>query len=432
MKKFIKLTALALGACMTLGLVAMAAACGETENSGNNGGNNGGNGGGNGGQTVTLVVWCPEADHAFAQQVAKDFQAAHPEKTYKFQFGIQGEGDAATKVLNDVDNAPDVFSFASDQINKLIVGDALARIGGDRLQWIKDNNEADAVDSATVTVKGEEGVYAFPYTDNTFFLYYDKSKLTEDDVKTLDGIMAKTNKDEQFYYPVTDGWYGSAFFFGAGLDYKVTYGEQLNEVEVTTTFGSDKGLDVTEALWGYVQQEGFKLDSDDSKLIAGFQTGTAIAGASGIWNKAQIQQYLGDNFGVAKLPTYTLKGEQVQLRSFAGYKLLGVSKRSPNMVDALEFAQFYTNKENQLKHFDARGFVPTNKEAKADPKVTADACAKAISAQLPFTHSQKGVPGDFWTPMAGLGTAMQEALGKTFDAKQALDALVSGFVKAQQ
>ena len=104
------------------------------------------------------------------------------------------------------------------------------------------------------------------------------------------------------------------------------------------------------------------------------------------------------------------------------------------MADALEFAQFYTNKENQLKHFDARGFVPTNKEAKTDPKILADACAKAISAQLPFTHSQKGVPGDFWTPMAGLGTAMQNALGDpaTFNARQELDAVVNGFVKAKQ
>ena len=419
MKKFGKILAVALGACMTVGMVSALAGCG------------GGNGGNNSGKATTLVVWCPEADHEFAKQVAADFQAAHPEKTYKFQFGIQGEGDAATKVLNDVENAPDVFSFASDQINKLIIGDALARIGGDRLQWIKDNNEADAVDSATITIGGEEQTYAFPYTDNTFFLYYDKSKLTEDDVKTLDGILAKADKDNQFYYPTDDGWYGSAFYFGAGLDYEVTLGDRLQELSVTTTFGGDKGLAVTNALWDYVQQDGFKADSNDSKLIAGFQTGTAIAGASGIWNKAQVQQYLGDNFGVAKLPTYTLDGEQVQLKSFAGYKLLGVSKHSPNMVDALEFAQFYTNKENQLKHFDARGFVPTNKEAKNDPKVTADDCAKAISAQLPFTHSQKNVPGDFWTPMGGLGTAMLNALADPagFDAKAQLDALVKGFEK---
>ena len=420
MKKFGKILSLALGACMAVGIASIATACGDDTGKGGKG------------DTVTLVVWCPEADHAFAKQVAADFQAAHPNKTYKFQFGIQGENDAATKVLTDVENAPDVFSFASDQINKLIVGDALARIGGDRLQWIKDNNSAEAVDSATITLDGSEQVYAFPYTDNTFFLYYDKSALSEADVATLDGILAKTTEKKQFYYPMDDGWYGSAFFFGAGLDYEVTLNSKtLAEEKVTTTFGNDTGLAVTNAMWNYVQNAGFKADSNDSKLIAGFQTGTAIAGVSGIWNKKQIEEYLGDNMGVAKLPTYTLNGNQVQLKAFAGYKLLGVSKRSPNMVDALEFAQFYTNKENQLKHFEARGFVPCNTEAKNDSKVLADACAKAINAQLAHTHSQKNVPGDFWTPMGGLGTAMQNAVADptSFDAAKELAALVNGFIK---
>ena len=420
MKKFGKVLSLALGTCMAVGLVGVAAACEDKPDSGK------------GGATTTLVVWCPEADHEFAKQVAADFQAAHPNKKYKFQFGIQGENDAATKVLNDVENAPDVFSFASDQINKLIVGDALARIGGDRLQWIKDNNTAEAVDSATVSVQGEDRVYAFPYTDNTFFLYYDKSQLTEADIATLDGIMEKTTAEKQFYFPLADAWYNSSFYFGAGLDYEVTLDPvTLAETKVTTDFGGEKGVAVPEALWGYVQQAGFKADSDDSKIIAGFQSGIAIAGVSGIWNKKQIEQYLGPNMGVAKLPTYTLNGEQVQLKAFAGYKLLGVSKRSPNMADALEFAQFYTNKENQLKHFDARGFVPCNTQAKIDSKVTADACAQAISAQLVYTHSQKNVPGDFWTPMGGLGTAMLNAIKdpSSFDLQKELKAAVDGFKK---
>ena len=71
-------------------------------------------------KTVNLTIWCPEADHAFAKEVAKKYQAANPGINYKFFYGIQGENDAATKVLNDVTNAPDVFSFASDQIHKLI------------------------------------------------------------------------------------------------------------------------------------------------------------------------------------------------------------------------------------------------------------------------------------------------------------------------
>lgn len=417
MKKFGKIACLAVGAVMALGF---ACACGEEAGSGGKGDNK-----------VTLVVWCPEADQPFAKAVAEEFKKAHPEKEYLFQWGIQGENDAATKVLNDVENAPDVFSFASDQINKLIVGDALARIGGERLTKIKEQNTAESVDAATVKISGEDQTYAFPYTDNTFFLYYNKSKLNGEDIKTLDGILAKCSKEEQFGYPMNDGWYNSAFFFGKGLGYDVTFSDQLAEVEVETTFGNDVGLKVTEAMWNYVQKPGFKADSDDSKLTAGFQSGTIIAGASGIWNKSSIEKYLGDDFGVAKLPTYTLEGKQVQLTAFAGYKLLGVSNHSPNRVDALEFAEFYTNKENQIKHFEMRGFLPTNKEAQKDSRITGDACALAIKDQLAYSKTQKGVPSTLWTPMQGLGEAMITAVGKgaNLDLQKELNSAVAAINK---
>ncbi len=419
MNKFGKIACLSLGAVLSLGI---ACACGET-----------GGGGGDKptGKNVTLVVWCPEADQAFAKQVAEEFKAAHPEKSYTFQWGVQGENDAATKVLTDVENAPDVFSFASDQINKLIVGDALARIGGDRLNRIKEQNTAEAVDAATVTVNGEDQTYAFPYTDNTFFLYYNKAKLSEEDVKTLDGILAKCGPKEQFGYPMNDGWYNSAFFFGKGLGYDVEFSDQLAEVSVDTDFGSAEGQKVVEAMWSYVNNPKVKADSDDSKLTSGFQSGEIIAGVSGIWNKTSIQKYLGDNFGVAKLPTYTLEGEQVQLKAFAGYKLFGVSKHSPNLVDAQEFAEFYTNKENQIKHFEARGFLPTNKEAQTDSRITSDACALAIKSQLAFSKTQKGVPSTLWTPLQGLGDAMITAAGKgqTPDLAKELKAAVASIKK---
>lgn len=403
---------------MSLGF---ACACGE---SGEGGSTN------NGEQTI-FVVWCPEADHEFAKQVAEDFLKENKDLNLKFQFGIQGENDAATKVLTDVENAPDVFSFSSDQINKLIVGDALARIGGDRLDRIKAQNTAESIDSATVTVGEQTMTYAYPYTDNTYFLYYNKSKFTEEDIKTLDGILAKCSATEQFGYPMNDGWYNSAFFFGKGLGYEVEFSDQLAENKITTDFGNEVGQQVAEAMWKYVQNPAFKADSDDSKLTSGFQSGKIIAGVSGIWNKSSIQKYLGDNFGVAKLPTYTLGTEQVQLTAFAGYKLLGVSNHSPNRQIAHQFAEFYTNKANQIKHFEARGFLPTDKEAQTDSRITSDACAIAIKNQLAYTKTQKGVPSTLWTPMQGFGDAMITAAvkGEEFDVKAQLAAAVTAINK---
>lgn len=360
---------------------------------------------------IKLTVWVSESDKAFATQVANEFKAKNPDKKYNIVIDIQGENDVATRVLNDVENSADVYSYINDQLSKLINGDALAQIAGERLQRVKSANSEGSMQSATITVDGTEGVYGMPYTDNTFFLYYNKSVLSETDVQSIDGILSKCTGGKQFAYPMKDGWYNTAFFFGKGLGFEVEYDKDLAETSITCNFDNATGQSVANAMWSLVQDPRVKADADDSKITAGFNDGSIIAGVSGIWNRKTIEGYLGNNFGASKLPTYTYnKGtsseEQVQLVSFAGYKLMGVNNYSKNKTDAMDFAEFYTNRENQIKHFEARGFVPTDETARKDEKVQSDVCAKAITAQLNHTKTQKEVPSTLWIPMEGLGTAM--------------------------
>lgn len=385
--------------------------------------------------TVKITVWVSEADKTFATSVADEFKAKHPDKNYQIVIDVQGENDVATRVLNDVENAADIFSCSNDQLSKLINGDALTRIAGERLTRVAEANSEDSMDAATISVKGEEGVYGMPYTDNTFFLYYDKSVFGETDVQSIDGILSKCSPQKQFAFPISDGWYSTAFYFGKDLGYQVSYDDNLAETSISCDFDNETGVSVTNAMWTYVKDSRFKGDVNDSKITAGFNDGTIVAAVSGIWNKTTIQGYLGNNFAAAKLPTYTLnKGaaneEQVQLTAFAGYKLMGVNNYSKHKTDALDFAEFYTNKENQIKHFEARGFVPTDKDARADEKVQADVCAKAITEQLSYSKTQKGVPSTLWIPMEGLGNAM--ITGKqsgTFDLSAQLKACVDAIEK---
>lgn len=409
MKKTVKIVCTLLGLC-SLGL----SACGKSE-----------------GDTVRLTVWVSEADREFALSVAEEFKKAHPEKNYQFTIDIQGENDVATRVLNDVENSADVYSFINDQLSKFVNGDALARIAGERLERVKQANSEDSIDSVTLYKDGEESVYGMPYTDNTFFLYYDKSVLTEEDVKSIDGILSKCSASRQFAYPMKDGWYNSAFYFGKGLGYEVTYDANFAETEITCDFDSATGEKVTEAMWKLVKDARVKADADDSKITAGFNDKSIVCAVSGIWNRKAIESYLGDNFGATKLPTYTFEGgEQVQLISFAGYKAMGVNNYSKNKTDAMEFAEFYTNRENQIKHFTMRGFVPTDESARADEKVQSDVCAKAITAQLAHSKTQKEVPSTLWIPLEGLGSAM--IAGKqsgNFNVKAQLKACVDAIEK---
>ena len=416
MKKTVKLMCGALALTSVLGVAGCSCAMGDAG-------------------AIKLTVWVSEADKAFAEEVAKDFKAKNPDKNYQIVIDIQGENDVATRVLNDVENAADVYSFINDQVPKLINGDALARIAGDRLTRVTEANSAESMQSVTVEVNGEKSTYGMPYTDNTFFLYYNKAALAETDVKTFDGILAKCSASKQFAFPMADGWYTTSFYFGKNLGYNVTYDKNLAETKIECDFDNATGVKVTEAMWGYTQNKGFKADANDSKITAGFSDGSIIAAVSGIWNRNAIEGALKENFAAVKLPTYTLggegqTGEQVQLVSFAGYKAMGVNNYSKNKTDALDFAEFYTNRENQIKHYEARGFVPTDTEARKDEKIQADVCAKAITEQLKYSKTQINVPSTLWVPMEGLGSAMiTGAQSGSFDLQAQLKACVEAIKK---
>ncbi len=384
---------------------------------------------------IKLTIWVSEADKGFASAVAEEFKKKNPDKEYQFVIDIQGENDMATRILNDVENAADVYSCPNDQLPKLINGDAMARIAGERLTRLTTANAEGAMESATVTLNGEKAVFGMPYTDNTFFLYYDKSVLSPTDVESMDGILSKCSSSKQFAFPMTDGWYTTSFFFGKDLGYEVTYDKDLAETKITCNFGNETGTAVANAMWNYVKDTRMKADANDSKITAGFADKSIVAGVTGIWNRTAIEKALGENFAAAKLPTYTLhKGtaneEQVQLVSFAGYKLLGVNNYSKHKTDAMDFAEFYTNQENQLKHFEERGFVPTNNEARKDERIQSDVCAKAITEQLKHSKTQKDVPSTMWVPMEGLGTAMVTgAQSGTLDLAAQLKACVAAIEK---
>ena len=396
-------------------------------------------------EKITLTVWGSQEDQAMLKEMCDAYAKANPDKEYKFLFGVQGEGDAADKVLNDVTAGPDVFSFASDQINKLIAGGALARIGGDAEAAVKANNTATSVQSASVIIGGETQLFAYPCTeDNTLFLYYDKSVIGDAQVNDLGDLLdAAHAAGRKVHFKLNDdGWYLSSFFFAYDdLKYDVTYDESLKETAVDINYNSANGLKVMKALVEYVNHPALVIQTDDSKLIAGL-TPTAegkvevAAGVSGVWNAKAIKDILGDNMGVAKLPTVKMGGESKQLTTYMGCKLIGVNGYSQNKGEAHKLAQWLTNEQNQVKRYEVRGFGPSNKNAAANPAVQNDTVLSAVMAQANFSRAQTSVPGNYWTPMGSLITPFIErkeagTLKDYTDAElqELLDALVSQIAK---
>lgn len=362
----------------------------------------------------TLTVWGSQEDQAMLKEMCQAYAKANPQNEYKFLYGVQSEADAADKVLNDVTVGPDVFSFASDQINKLIAGGALARIGGANETTVKEINSAGSVDASTVTINGEDRLYAYPCTgDNNYFVYYDKRVFTDPSkLATLDSMLetAKSAGKKVHFKLNDDGWYLSSFFFtNPDLGYDVTYNENMVEQSVTINYDNAAGLEVMKSLRTYLGHSSLVAQTDDSKIIAAFTPDAdgkleAAAAITGVWNRKTIEGLLGENMGVCKLPEVSISGENVQLSGYMGYKLMGVNGYSKNKGEAHKLAMWLTNEQNQLKRFQDRGFGPTNKVVAGMDIVLNDPVIAVILEQAQYNRAQKSVPGNYWTPMGSLIT----------------------------
>ena len=348
------------------------------------------------------------------QEMTEAFQAAHPEKTYDITFGVVSEADAKTKYLEDPMAAADVFAFANDQLYDLVSAGALYEVTINKDEIIAANVPG-SIEAATAN--GE--LYAYPMTaDNGYFLYYDKSVLSEEDVKSLDGILEASNEaGKKMFMDVSNGWYIASFFLGAGgtlsLDEE---GNQLSD------FNNENGVAAGEAIKEFTANEAF-LTGDDNILKGGIGT-TISAGVSGTWNAADIKGILGDNYAATKLPTFTMNGEQVQMGSFAGFKLMGVNSLTEYPEEAMALAEWLTNEENQIKRFEVREIGPSNIKAGQSEAVMNNVALAALARQSNYAVSQKDVKGNYWSPAEAFGTTM-EAKDYSKDIKTLLDEMVA-------
>ena len=361
-------------------------------------------------EKVTLKVWADQAELALIEKLCNEFAAEHTDKEYTFDYGAVGAVDGKTRYLEDPAAAADVFLFADDQLVDLVKADALYEV----------TRNTDAIIAAntpgSINAASYEGtLYGYPMTsDNGYFLYYDKSVFADEDLATLDGILAKANAaGKQVHMDVSNGWYLASFFIGNGCTLTIEDGKQVID------FNNSNGLAAAEAIRAFCNDPAF-VTGDDSVLAGGI--GDAIAcGVSGTWMASAIQEKLGDNYGCCKLPTFTCDGKQVQMGSFLGCKIYGVNSQTAYPVDAMELAEYLTNEKAQIERYQELNYGPSNVNALADETIASNLALQALSAQSEFAISQM-VLGGFWTPAEAFGAELEAH--STADLQAMLDQLV--------
>lgn len=380
-------------------------------------------------KNITLKVWCPQnqVDTGIMDQQQKAFAALHPEWNITWVTEIVGEDKAQDSVLNDVEAAADVFFFANDQLKMLMDAGAVARLGGDAEAMV--NNEMATSVADTVKVNG--AIYGIPFTHNTFFMYYDKTLLSEEDVKTLEGIMAKKTADNvyNFYFESAGGWKLGAFYYGAGL---TVFGPNGDNFEAGVDWNNETGVKVTNYLIDLINNPKCAYDGEISvsELIGDHRLGAWFDGA---WNYDLYKGFLGDNLGLAIIPTYNLDGKDIQLKGFYGSKCIGVNTHSKNIAAAVAFATYLGNEENQILRYQKSAQIPANTKAGSDPSIQSDPLAVVIMKEANEASVMQPVStvfsNKYWNYANTIPTEIRSGLLTKSNVQQKLDAFVAAMEK---
>lgn len=371
--------------------------------------------------TVNLTVWGAAEDEELLRQIIDKFEEAYSgQADFAITFQPQSESSCTNALMGDLENGADVFAFADDQLNTLVAAGALDPV--ENAESVRQSNLPEAVAAASV----DNTLYALPLTaDNGYFLYYDKEYFTQEDIRSLDrmlDIAAEHGKKVSMEW--SSGWYVYSLFGNTGLTVGLNPDGITNYCTWNSTEGKIKGTDVAQAMLDMAGHPGF-ISTDDAGFLAGVQDGTIIAGVNGVWNAVAVEEAWGSGYGASKLPTYTCGGQEVQMASFSGYKLIGVNSYSAHKMWAARLAEWITSEENQKLRFAQRGQGPSNIVAASSEEVQSAPAIAALLEQSEFSYIQR-VGGNYWDPVTAFTAEILAGNPSGKSLQDHLDTMVEG------
>jgi arabinogalactan oligomer/maltooligosaccharide transport system substrate-binding protein len=376
-----------------------------------------------GAEQIRLKVWAPVEEQLLTISMCEAFRDSHPELDITFEYAVMGldRGGSIDSLKRDPDVAADVFMFPTGGIPELVEAGLLYPITVNA-DAIRAEHTETSIQSCTFNGL----LYAVPVTPNSWFMYYDKSKFTEDEVKSLEAMMAKDLGEGVYNFScqISNGWYISAFFYAAGAE---LFGPNGTDPE-SCTWNRPNGVAAGNYLIDLVKNPRYVEDRDG---IAGtlMREGKLAALCSGVWSAASLKESLGENYAAAKLPTVNINGADVQLSNFADFKAFGVKSSTKHPRAAQMLAAWLSNEANQLQRFEKPGTVaaPTQVSLLNHPAILQNQEIAALGEQTRHSTPNPATSklSDYWTPAEALGTGIFNGDVTKANLQENLDAFVN-------
>ena len=364
-------------------------------------------------QPYNVTIWVPEMEGvaAYFRKQIEGFLLLYPE--YKLNLSISGitAADATSLIVSDPACAPDLFCFTQDGLQRLATTGVLSAPIFSCYEKIISENDEGSIRAATYN----DTLFAYPISnDNGFFMFYDKSVITNPD--SLEQIIADCEAaGKEIRFALDNAWYMSSFFFGTGCESSWDLDENSHFVGVNDSFNSPEGLIAIQGMKKLFNSKCYNPNADT------INSNTAVL-ISGMWNEEYAKTVLGNNLAATDLPSFEVDGKSYHLGSFSGNKLIGVrvqnDEKKLTMLHLL--ASYLSSEKCQLERFNEFGWIPTSLGEKSNEAVSSSITISALRLQSQYATPQGIISGGWWDVATQLSNSIKKATDDT-EIQAALD-----------
>ncbi|WP_020518890.1 extracellular solute-binding protein [Catelliglobosispora koreensis] len=323
-------------------------------------------------KTGTLRVWLFDeanraAKEAVVNEAAKEFEAAHPGVKVDISYlTVETRAEKYKGALNDPASAPDVTEVGNTDLASFVASNSMADVTADLKAW---GEAGDMPADLMSTVKVGDKAFGVPWWIGVRALYY-RTDLGITPPTSYAELVAEAKKVRAANKDMLGIAVGGKYVFGAmpfvwdaGGDIATASGGTYKSAIGTAE--SKAGIKAyTDLFSNDICPAQQCADLTGGGTVEAFAAGRAGMGILGNFNRSAVEA------GVAKgkyavVPLPGAKPGSVA-PAFAGGSTLGVFKSTKKRTLAAQFMLTLAGKKYGLKLYDAMGFVPALKSARAE------------------------------------------------------------------
>ena len=367
------------------------------------------------GSSSPLTIWVGSESVDFytnkMTEYVENYNATH-EKEFPFEVAVKAvdTGTAASTFLDDSDAGADIFTVAHDNLGKLIAGSSSIAPVTDTalLAQIEADNPQTFLNVIKGTVDGTEYTFGVPYIAQSLILYYNKAYITPEQVQTWEGIWeaARNNNKQALSLTGTDGFNNSFLLLATQYDNHYTSLELYKDGIQENCFATGDDT-IAKLKWGqrfFTDEFGAKAPTESGWEVE-LTDEISLSVIGGAWRFTAANAALGENLGIAPLPTFTLTeadaygqaaaGTVYKSGTFADTKMFVMKKNSDKADYLQDILLFLSSKEVQEESFIAAQNLPAYKNASVEFDAFKEDTLEAKLATAQVDMFEWGIPQPF-------------------------------------